>query len=228
MALGLQDILQKKKELAERSERPKVDYFGLKENSFARIAFLQELNDKIDTYDELRGKAIFLVEHTSPYNFKRRAECTLNEEEGGRCFACEMNVEEPDNNWWSKINAYIQIFDFTDNKVKVLSRAKPEKEGSFFDQLIEWSIEENEGRITDRVFKVSKGDKKSSWGLMPSTKVPEFPEDVEIETVDLESAVGIKLEYEKQRKFYIPSDATSREDEPEKDSPKPKQDDPDW
>lgn len=227
MATSLKDVLQKKKEYAERTERPQFDYFSLKDNNPAKVVFLQEIDPDVKTEanEKGRGSALFLVEHTSPHDFRRRAECTFEEE--GRCFACEMNQEEPENKWWAKTNFYIQVFNAKDNKVKVLSRPVANKEGGFFDLLYTWAEEENEGSITDQTFSISKaGEKTSPWTLMPTTKKLEVPDTVEL--VDLEQAVGIKIEYEKQRNFYIPRGFDSDSAESKGDNPKPKEADLDW
>lgn len=209
MAKSLKDVLQQRQMREERNERPQVDWFSLKNNNPARIKFLQELDPDAPNYDSSRGHAIFLVEHTSPHDFRRRAECTMETE--GRCFACEMAKEEPkpkNGSWWPRTNMYIQVFDAKDEKVKVLSRPAP---GGFFDTLYEWASDENEGSVVGPTFKISKGSEQTSpWTLMTTSKEIEVPNTVEL--LDLEKAVGRQVKYEEQRRFYIPEGADEAEE----------------
>jgi len=201
MAQTLADILRKKQERAERSDRPEVEWFSLKDNNPARVRFLQELDPDAPNYDSNKGSALFLVEHVSPQDYRRKAECTIETE--GRCFACEMAQEDPKpegGTWFQKTNMYIQVFDAKTNSVRILSRPAP---GSFFDALYDYAADENEGSIVGPTFKIQKGPGKTDpWTLMPTNNKLEVPETVEL--VDLSKAIGVKVEYAKQRNFYLP------------------------
>jgi hypothetical protein len=213
MATDLKSILQRKKEYAERTERPSFDWFGIPVNSTVKVVFLQELDKELA---DDKGAARYLVEHTSPENFKRKAECTFDEETGERCFACEMAQEFPkvaEGSWWAKTNFYVQVYvEGKDDKpgkgkVKVLSRPVSPKGGDFFDLLLTWATEENDGRVTGQTFQISKGAEKTSpWTLMPTNKVLEVPDTAEL--IDLEKAVGLRVEYDKQKGFYMPGGNT--------------------
>ena len=202
----LKDILNKKAEQAERADRPKVDWFTLKPNQEKRIKFLQELDTDMRNYDSTRGTALFLVEHTSAEEYTRRAECSFEAE--GRCFACEMDeiqpsIEEKNNTrwhpWGQKTNMYIHVVD-EDGKVTVLSRSAP---GKFFDAIYEEAVEENDNSLTDLTFKIKKGPQQNSpWEIKATKQSFEVPEIAEL--VDLETAVGRKVPYADQKKFYLP------------------------
>jgi hypothetical protein len=205
MSLALKDILKKKEEMDERANRPQVQWFSLSKKNPVLVRFLQELDSDSPNFDSKFGSVLFLDEHTSPYNYKRRATCTFDSE--GRCFACEMTREEREivdedgnkrfNPWGKKTNLYIQVVT-EDGEVQVLSRPAP---GAFFDLLLE---EFNEGgeSITGRTFRISKGAKKSDpWQLREKRDVElDIPDDVEL--VDLQAAVERKIPYEDQKKFY--------------------------
>jgi len=202
---NLKDILQRKKEYAERNERPKIDWFSLAPGESVKIEFLQEFSEELA---DSKGPAIYLTEHTSPQDFRRRAECTFDEDAGKRCFACEMNQEEPDKNWWAKTSFYVQVYVETkkdkpgEGSVKVLSRAISNKGGDLFEQLLNWADEENNGSVTGQTFTLSKGgEKKSPWTLIPSSKKLEVPDNVEL--IDLET-LKRDIPYEKQKNFYLP------------------------
>jgi len=197
----LADILKKKQERSERAERPKVTYFSLTNNNPARIQFLQELDPDAPNFNAAHGSALFLVEHVSPEDFKRKALCTMETE--GRCFACEMNQEDPKGNWWAKTNMYVQVLDAKDNKIKVLSRPAP---GTFFDPLYEWAQEENGGSVMNATLKITKPEgKQTSWAFIQTKNELNVPESVFAELVDLEAAIGYKVEFDKQRSYYLPN-----------------------
>ena len=231
MPTNLKEILQRKKERAERADRPKIEWFKLAQGESAKIVFLQELDE--EQADD-RGSAVYLVEHNSPQDFRRRAECSFDEEAGERCFACEMNQEEPKQNWWAKTNFYINVYVERkgdkpgEGKVQLLSRSIQNKGGGFFDDLLEWAMEENEGRVTNQTFTISKGgEKTSAWTFLPSSKKLEVPDNLELWAPD---AIVNKVPYDKQKSFYLPNGDSPADEEEEapKAAKKPKDEDPDW
>lgn len=209
MGLDLSDVLRKKRQQQENAERPKVEWFGVggKHKNPVKVRFLQEFSEDSPSYDSTRGKILFLAEHTSPHDFRRRAECTFDTE--GKCFACEMNKvetrgtyngEEKPYPWAQKTNMYTWVAT-EDGDLKVLSRPAP---GTFFDQLHDFSQDDGEGSITNHEFKISKGAAKNDkWSLSVQLKTSfELPDLSELP--DIESAVGRKIPYAEQKKFYIP------------------------
>lgn len=234
MPTNLKEILQRKKERAERADRPKIDWFKLDTSESAKVVFLQELDE--EQADD-RGPAVYLVEHNSPQDFRRRAECSFDEEAGERCFACEMNQEEPKQNWWAKTNFYVNVYVERkgdkpgEGKVQLLSRSIQTKDGGFFDDLLAWAMEENGGKVTNQTFTISKGgEKKSPWTFLPSSKKLEVPDNLELWAPD---AIVNKIPYEKQKSFYLPNgDEPVNEDESPKAAAKAAakkaSDDEDW
>lgn len=215
----LKDILAKKAEQEERADRPKVEWFTLAANKEKKIRFLQELDTDMRNYDSKRGTALFLVEHVSAVDFKRRAECSYDAE--GRCFACEMDdvqpsIEENGNTrwhpWGQKTNMYIHVVDEEGN-LSVLSRPAP---GKFFDAIYDEAVNENENSLVDLTFKISKGSKQNSpWEIKTTKQGFDVPDIAEL--VDLETAVGRKIPYAEQKKFYLPKGAA---EETKSESPK--------
>lgn len=207
MALDLNDVLRKKRQQQDNADRPKVEWFSLKEKNPIKVRFLQEFSEDSPSFDSTRGKVVFLAEHTSPYDFRRRAECTAETED--RCFACDMNkietklsVNGEDKNfpWSQKTNMYTWVAT-EDGDVKVLSRPAL---GTFLDQLLDFNDNDGEGSITNHEFKISKGAAKNDkWSLNVQLKTSfELPDLSELP--DLETAVGRKVTYAEQKKFYIP------------------------
>lgn len=206
MGNTFKDVLKAKQERSERESRPKVEWFSLKNNETKFIRFLQELDTDHRNFDSSFGTAVFLTEHISPESFSRKALCTMEDE--GRCFACEMDKEQPKivedgkdvwHPWKQRSNFYIYVVD-NKGDVRVLSRPTGNK---LFDALCE-EVDENDNSLTDVTFKISKGPNKSdSWEIRKTTKEHfELPDIAEL--VDLESAVGLKIAYAEQKSFYLP------------------------
>lgn len=224
MGKSFKEILKEKQERAERDNRPKVDFFKLKENETRYIRFLQEFDEDMRNYDSTFGTAEILVEHVSAVEWTRKAVCTYDSE--GRCFGCEMDEAEPSiteknrageeytrwHPWGQKSTFYVYVVD-SDGKVEVLSR---QTNNALFDKIVE-EISDNDNSITDVTFKVSKGKNKSdSWELkaLKDThanhfELPELPAELPV----LADVVGLKVPYADQRKFYIPGTKTETENE---------------
>lgn len=212
MALNLDDILRKKRQQEEYAERPKIEWFGLgkgKKNP-VKVRFLQEFTEDSPTYDSAKGTVVFLVEHTSPHNFLKRAECSFESE--GRCWACEMAKEETETTlkngevkkfaWRQQSNMYTWVVT-EDGELQLLSRPAP---GNFFDLVHGFATKQGKGSLTKFEFEISKGPQRNDkWNLMPqfepSFEVPEFEK-----LPDIESSVARKIAYAEQKKFYMPEE----------------------
>lgn len=207
MGNSFKDVVKANKERAERTERPKVEWFSLKNGETKYIRFLQEFDTDQRNYDSTFGTAVFLTEHVSPEEWSRKALCTMDDE--GRCFACEMDKEEPKivvdgkdkwHPWGQKSNFYVYVVD-NKGDVRVMSRPTT---GKFFEAICD-EIELNDNSLTDLTFKISKGNaNQNPWEIRSWKKehfeVPELPE-----LVDLNTAVGLKITYAEQRGFYLPT-----------------------
>lgn len=218
----LADVLKQRKEREERTSRPDFNWFTLKgkKDNTVRLRFLQELDSDCRNYDATRGSVLFETEHVSPRDFRRRASCTYETE--GRCFGCEMDLEEPMieedekerwHPWGRKTNMYALVYT-EDGKVEVLSRPA---DGKFFDSLYDECTVENDNSITDVTFKISKGNSKNSpWELKTTKAELDVPEVVEL--VDLEQAVVRHIPYAEQKNFYIPLAKDEEPQEPKKET----------
>jgi|ERR1044072_4986120 hypothetical protein len=221
MGTNFKDVLKAKAERAEREDRPKVEWFSLKNGETKFIRLLQEFDTDMRNYDSKFGTAEFLVEHQSPEEWSRKALCTTDTE--GRCFACAMDKEEPfilldeldgDGNrkkkwhpWGQKTNFYVYVVD-NKGAVRVLSRTT---DGKLFDSLVE-EAEENNNSLTDITFKISKGSaNQNPWEIRKTTKEHfELPEIDEL--VALSTAVGLKVPFEDQKNFYLPKSNNNKAD----------------
>lgn len=227
MVLSLKDIKQKLQEQQERNSRPDVEWFSLKgKKTPIFVRFLQELDEDSPTYDSTSGKALFLLEHVSPFDFKRRAECSLEAE--GQCFACEKNIVEPfltigteelKYPWAQRTNVYIYTID-DEGSIKVLSRGAY---SSFVSKMIDYVSDEGEGSLTNTTFKITKGPtKNSAWELSTTKQKVDLP--AELELPDLTAGVGRKVKYDEQKRFYM----VNNEQPVEEEKPKVISQDADW
>jgi hypothetical protein len=211
MGNNFKAVMKAKQERAERTERPKVEWFSLKNGETKYVRFLQEFDTDHRNYDSTFGTAVFLTEHVSPEEWSRKALCTIDDE--GRCFACEMDKEQPKivedgkdrwHPWGQKSNFYVYVVD-NKGDVRVMSRPTT---GKFFDAICE-EIEENDNSLIDLTFKVSKGPANQNPWEIRSTKKEQFEVPSLPELIDLNTAVGHKVTYAEQKGFYLPHAAKS-------------------
>lgn len=225
MGKDFKAILKEKAERAERESRPRADWFSLKNGETKLVRFLQEFDTDMRNYDSQFGTAQFLVEHVSPQEWSRKALCSFEDE--GRCFACEMDKEEPFvmeegkkkwHPWGQKSSFYVYVVD-QKGDVKVMSRPT---NGKLFDALVD-EIAENDNSLTDITFKLSKGSANQNPWEVRSTKKDHFELPEIAEVVDLSTVVGLKVPYADQKGFYLPAgrqDAPVNPDAPKSDDTK--------
>lgn len=208
MALtGLAAMKQRKKEREEAANRPKANWFSPTAEG-VKVRFLQELDDASPNYNADNGLGIIAVERVSPYDFKRRAVCTLETE--GKCYPQEWheegqrtkldkNGDEYKGGWRQQTNFYISVLAERDGKtqVEILRR---NFNNSFVDDLME--IAEEDGTITEQTFIVKKrgSGTQTTWTLKPSR-------DGELEVGDakpynLEEVALRHVPYDQQPAFF--------------------------
>lgn len=203
---GFEAALQKEK----REERPKLDYLALKDGQSALIQPLQEIDPNSPTYDETKGRAFMIYVHQSPYNWKRRAQCT--QESQGRCLGCELDGRDIDPKTkkpraWYRRKAFfmnVVVHDHTGdpsaaNTVKVLSTsgASPVVGG-----LLEF-YKEN-GPLTEAVFKITRtgsGSQDTVYTLTPALRA-EAKDLTDFEPQDTRAGGVVEIPYDRQAKFY--------------------------
>jgi hypothetical protein len=154
------------------------------------------------------------VEHQAPgpQGYLRRANCTLEAE--GRCYACERHKEDraemkatgrkEAKGWGQKRNFYIwALVDYRDGegvKPVILSRSFG---SSFVEDLIAEVEEDEENRITNKMWKVTKSGTgtQTKWGLRLAKGV-ELYDDSEVEVPALEETALRAIPYEDQPSYY--------------------------
>jgi hypothetical protein len=216
MVKGLASIKANKQAQQERAaaaNRPKADWlasvFGVDKagnpkrlGTTIEVRFLQELDPDMKNYRPDRGVGFIATEHEAPgpEGFKRRALCTISEDDGGECYACECHKMNYKEGWKQKQNLYINVLvkDGNDKKVYVLSR---NGNSSFADALIQEAVDEES--ITDSMYRISVSGSgtQTNWGLKRLPK-NELLDDSDVEVVDLEKVAVRSVPYEEQPAYY--------------------------
>lgn len=196
---AIQDMLNKQNENSG-GDRPKANWLKVNDGQTVKIWFLQEADPGAERYNEKAGTLIFVMEHTNPENWRRKAKCTGDED--GQCYGCEQNNKGV-KGWRAKPRLYVNVLveesPGAEKYVAVMSQGMGDN--AITDALIEFA-RENKG-ITQMPFKLKrKGEKKDTkWTLAPVIGDDGVdPDDYEL--FDLEETVVFKVPYEKQENFY--------------------------
>lgn len=193
---------QAQQERAEAANRPKADWFKFPKGQANVVGrFLQELDPEMRNYREDRGIGFIETEHNAPGpdGWKRRATCTIAEDDGGECYACERHKMNYKEGWRQKQNLYINFLtDLGDGpKVYILTR----NANSVFSQsLIQEALDE--GSLTDANYRITKTGEGTTtqWSLKRLKDEP--MDDSKVEVFDLEQTAVRKVEYDKQAEYY--------------------------
>lgn len=205
---GLASIQANQKAQQERAEagnRPKADWFKFpKGQTSVVVRFLQELDPEMRNYREDRGVGFIETEHNAPGpdGWKRRATCTISEEDGGECYACERHKQNYKEGWRQKQNLYINVLtDLGDGeKVYVLTR---NANSGFTQSLIQEALDE--GSITDANYRITKtGEGTTTQWILKRLSPANNPllDDSKVEVFDLEKTAVRHVEYDKQSEYY--------------------------
>lgn len=215
--MGFVQGLAAAKELASKSgggdykERVKATWVSLKANEEVKLVFLQEIDKGSPNYSEKNGLANLVLEHQSPDDWKKSAECTIEE---GSCYGCA-------NGWRQKQVFYVNclvIKGKEDPFVAVFSRGLGK--GSVAQGLYNMAGDDDYNlSITDKVFKFSRtGSTKddTTYTLTPLPKASEYNvEDYTDKLFDLEG-VPFNVAPERQAKYYTGEDAPAAPAVPQK------------
>lgn len=200
---GLKAVSEK----MEERNSGKAKWLQLKDGEGVTIQFISEIDPDSSFYDQDRGLAIAVAEHTNPKNFKRKAVCTRGTE--GRCIGCEMAQAHPKTGWASKIKMYFNILvtpKKEDPYVAIWSISVNEKSTSF--QTLKSYFEDN-GHISGTTWSLKRSGKdfnNTTYTLLPSTKAVE--KDLsEYEIYDLAKTAIREKTYDEQYAFYFDEDS---------------------
>jgi hypothetical protein len=132
-------------------ERVKAKWLSLKDGESAKIIFLQELDEGSPNYSEKNGVAKFFLEHSNPDNWRKKAECTVDE---GTCYGCQRG-------WRQSVMMYVNVLvDNGKDEPYVAVYSRGTGKGSVAKQLLEIAADEDFNHsISDKLFKFSRTGK---------------------------------------------------------------------
>ena len=195
-------------------DKPKVEGSGLKvrwvklaDGQSAKIRFVNELDSDSAHFNEDRGLAVVVSEHTNPKDYKRKAACTQESE--GRCFGCEMARKEPKSGWRARLRFYTNVLvedGLEDPYVAVWSQGISKQ--SAFNTIREYALET--GSVSNVQWKLKRNGQgtETNYTLIPSAPDAEPFNWNGVEPFNLEKVVR-EVPYPEQEAFYFGFDTPS-------------------
>lgn len=186
----------------------KTKWLKLADGESVKVRFPNELDDESPNFDESRGVAVVVAEHTNPKDYTKKAVCTMDDD--GRCFGCEMHQRENGKSeykgqWRPKLRYYTNVYvEGDDPYVAVWSQGVSTK--SAFNILREQAMET--GSISNVSWKMKRNGERTetSYVLIPSAPDSEPYDWTGVELFDLEKVVRT-VPYAEQEAFYLGFDA---------------------
>lgn len=195
-------------------DKPKTESSGIKvrwvklaDGQSAKIRFVEELDSDSAHFNENRGLAAVISEHTNPKDYKRRAACTMDSL--GRCFGCEMARKEPKSGWRARLRFYCNVLiddGLEDPYVAVWSQGISKQ--SAFNTIREYALET--GSISNLQWKLKRNGQgtETNYTLIPTSPDPEPFNWNGVEPYNLDKVVR-EVPYPEQEAFYFGFDTPS-------------------
>jgi len=195
-------------------EKPKTESSGIKvrwvklaDGQSAKIRFVNELDSDSAHYNESRGLAVVVSEHTNPKDYKRKAACTQETE--GRCFGCEMARKEPKSGWKARLRFYTNVLmddGLEDPYIAVWSQGISKQ--SAFNTIREYALET--GSVSNLQWKLKRNGQgtETNYTLIPTAPDAEPFDWGTHEGFNLEKVVR-EVPYAEQEQFYFGFDTPS-------------------
>lgn len=199
---GLKAIQNKIDGGGHENSGPRARWLKLEDGQGVKVRFINEIDPDSPSYDESRGLAIVVAEHTNPKDYKRKAVCSMSDE--GRCYGCERDRQDPKAGWRAKLRYYTNLLvdDGSDQYVAIWSQGVGPK-STTTKTIIEYASDT--GSVSNLIWRL----KRSGTGT--STTYPLFPLTVDtepfdwsgIEPYDLEKVAVRTIPYSNQENFYM-------------------------
>lgn len=198
---GLKNIEAAMERPTSSGSGPKVRWLKLEDGQSLKIRFVNEIDEDSKLYNEDRGLAIVVKEHTNPKDYRRKAVDTMEEE--GRDWAEEMHRKDPKAGWKGRLRFYINVLvddGMEDSYVAVWSMGV--MKSPTFDTIREYAME-SEG-ISNMTWKLKRSGKgtETTYILIPGERDSEPFNWSKHEAFPLENAIR-KVPYAEQEGFYL-------------------------
>jgi hypothetical protein len=185
----------------------KVRWLKLADGQSVKIRFIEELDEDSANYNDKRGLALVVKEHTNPKDYKRRALDTMESE--GRDWAEEMHRKDPKAGWRARLRFYCNVLvDDGIEEPYVAVWAMGVSKQSAFNTIREYALET--GSISNLTWKLKRNGQgtETSYTLIPGSPDKEPFDWSKAEPIPLEKALN-KVPYAEQEAFYLGFDTPS-------------------
>ena len=185
----------------------KVRWLKLADGQSVKIRFIEELDEDSSNYNDKRGLALVVKEHTNPKDYKRRALDTMEAE--GRDWAEEMHRKDPKAGWRARLRFYCNVLveDGLEEPYVAVWAMGVSKQ-SAFNTIREYALET--GSISNLTWKLKRNGQgtETSYTLIPGGPDKEPYDWSKVEPFPLEKALN-KIPYAEQEAFYLGFDTPS-------------------
>ncbi len=185
----------------------KVRWLKLADGQSVKIRFIEELDEDSSNYNDKRGLALVVKEHTNPKDYKRRALDTMESE--GRDWAEEMHRKDPKAGWRARLRFYCNVLvEDGIEEPYVAVWAMGVSKQSAFNTIREYALET--GSISNLTWKLKRNGQgtETSYTLIPGAPDKEPFDWSKVEPIPLEKALN-KVAYAEQEAFYLGFDTPS-------------------
>lgn len=179
----------------------KVNWLKLEDGQSVQLRFMSELDADSPHYDEARGLAIVVKEHTNPKDYKRKAVDTMETE--GKDFAEEMHRKDPKAGWGGRLRFYTNVLvDDGVNDPFVAVWSMGVTKSPTFNTIREYASESNS--ISNMTWKLKRNGKgtETSYTFIPLKQDETEFDWSKYEAFNLENALR-KVPYAEQEAFYL-------------------------
>jgi hypothetical protein len=179
----------------------KVNWLKLEDGQSVQLRFVSELDADSPHYDEARGLAIVVKEHTNPKDYKRKAVDTMETE--GKDFAEEMHRKDPKAGWGGRLRFYTNVLvDDGVNDPFVAVWSMGVTKSPTFNTIREYASESNS--ISNMTWKLKRNGKgtETSYTFIPLKQDETEFDWSKYEAFNLENALR-KVPYAEQEAFYL-------------------------
>ena len=183
------------------SNSPKIKWLKLDDGQSVQIRFVAELDADSAHYDEKRGLALVVKEHTNPKDYKRKAVDTMDSE--GRDWAEEMHRKDPKAGWGARLRFYTSVLvDDGINEPYIAIWSMGVSKSATFNTIREYTSES--GSLSNMTWKLKRNGKgtETNYVLLPMKQDTESFDWSKFEFPNLEKVVK-EIPYSEQENFYI-------------------------
>ena len=186
----------------EAAAGPRTNWLKIADKEVVKVRFLQELDEGAANYSEKNGLGFFATEHSSPTDYRKKAVCSMDDEE--QCFGCEQHRLDWKAGWKAKSRLYINVLVKRangDEEVAVMSQSNGPK-AVIAASVLEYAVENN--TLTDRWWRITRSGSKAD-DTTYTTFIFGPDDDVKIEdheVQDLDRCVRV-VPYAEQEAFFI-------------------------